>query len=195
MLAAGFCFTCKQPGHLSRNCPTTSLVKSSGSKPPRTTSFNIEPTVTGHEQDDPVEILDSLPLGAMAFGDVDLTDLDPSNKWMELTAPVILGPVDEWREEYPCWKEPGVWARRHIGDCYALVADAALTLAQPFPGDEEFDMLSIRPELRFRVVKVQDTVPEYIIHDHLTNEPVAIDKSFLEKPRFDIGRWYAKLRD
>ena len=110
MLAAGLCFTCKQPGHLSRNCPTTSSVKSRGSRPPGLASFNIEPTMIEHETDDPVEVLDSLPLGALAFGDVELSDLNPSNKWMELTAPVLLELIDEWRKHYPRWKETGVWA-------------------------------------------------------------------------------------
>lgn len=130
----------------------------------------------------------------MAFGDVEISDLRPSNKWMELTAPVLHDPLDKWQEHYPRWKEAGVWARRRIGDCYALVADEILTLAQPFPRDEQYDTTSIRPELRFRVIKVRDTTPEYIILDYLTNEPVEISKSLLGKPRFNIGRWYARRR-
>ena len=82
-----------------------------------------------------------------------------------------------------------------MGDCYALVADEMLTLAQPFPGDDRFDAANIRPELRFRVIRIQDITPEYIIHDYLTNKTVEISKSLLEKPHFNVGRWYAKRRD
>ena len=63
-------------------------MKASGSKPPGTTAFNIEPVVDEQGSDEHVEVLDSLPLGAMAFGDLEPDQIDPSNKWMELTAPV-----------------------------------------------------------------------------------------------------------
>ena len=140
-----------------------------------------------------MEVLDSLPLGAMAFGDLEPDQIDPSNKWMELTAPVLFGPLNEWREHYPRWNEQGVWARRRMGDCYALVADSVLTQSQPFPGDEQYHTDDIRPELRFRVIK-STTAPEYIIHDYLVHSSTTVAKSLLEKPHFNIGRWYARQR-
>ena len=115
----------------------------------------------------------------------------PSNKWMELTAPVLFGPLNEWREHYPQWNEQGVWARRQMGDCYALVADSVLTQSQPFPRDEQYHMDKIRLELRFRVIK-STTAPEYIIHDYLVHSTTTVAKSLLEKPHFNIGRWYAQ---
>ena len=87
-------------------------MRASGSKPPGTATFNIEPTLGECESEDFVEVLDGLPLGAMAFGDLDPSQFHPLNKWMELTAPVLLGPISTWRESYPRWKEQGVWARR-----------------------------------------------------------------------------------
>ncbi len=110
-LAAGQCFICGEPGHFSRECPTNRTMKGSNSKPPGTVMFNIEPAVDEQDSEELVEVLDSLPLGSMAFGDPEPEQLAPSNKWMELTAPVILGPIEEWRESYPRWMEPGVWAR------------------------------------------------------------------------------------
>jgi hypothetical protein len=45
--------------------------------------------------------------------------------------------------------------------------------------------------MRFRVSK-DDTATEYVIYDYLTMETVAVAKSLLEKPHFNIGRWYAR---
>lgn len=42
--AAGKCFGCRQPGHLSRNCPEANRVKSARKgRPPGVTSFSVEP--------------------------------------------------------------------------------------------------------------------------------------------------------
>ena len=142
------------------------------------------------DEQDFVEILDDLPLGAMAFVDLDPSQYNPSNKWMELTAPVLFGPMDEWQKSYPRWKEPGVWARRQIGDSYVLVADDILTLSQPFPKDHLLEDTGLQPELRFQVSR-GETPHDYLIQDHLAHESFTILKSLLEKLHFNLGRWYA----
>ena len=168
-------------------------MKASSPKPLGAAAFNVEPVIDEQESDgSSIEILDSLPLGAMAFGDLEPDEYNPSNKWMEFMAPVILGPIEEWRDQYPRWNEPGVWTRRRIGDCYVLVADSILTRSQPFPGDERFEAEDLlRPELRFRVRK-NTTAPEYIIQDYWANKTFHITKALLEEPHFNLGRWYAR---
>jgi hypothetical protein len=123
---------------MSRNCPDNASVKSQGQGPPGTSSFNIEPILETDSNGQP-EVLDSLPLGAICFGD------------SEKLAPVLPWPLEEWREHYPYWNEPNILARENLGDCYAMMVDTSLTLEAPFPGGYRYDSSDLRPELRFRV--------------------------------------------
>jgi hypothetical protein len=138
--AAGRCFNCGQEGHMSRNCPDNASVKSQGQGPPGASSFNVEPILETDSEGQP-EVLDSLPLGAIGFGDPE-----------RLTS-VVPWPLEEWREHYPYWNESCILARENIGDCYAMMIDTILTLEAPFPGDHLFDSSSIRPELASGSVK------------------------------------------
>ncbi|KAF8799893.1 hypothetical protein BYT27DRAFT_7119135, partial [Phlegmacium glaucopus] len=125
LVAAGKCFNCKEPGHLSRNCPQRSTVRSNGPKPPGASNFSIEPVAKhGIDSDEFVDVLDSLPLGSVNF---------EANFEEYPTLPEI---DNEWRANYPEWQQPGIAARRSIGDSYAMVAVTILTLEQPYPGDE-----------------------------------------------------------
>ena len=160
-IAAGQCFMCGETGHFSQDCPSKRTMKAVGSKLPGAVAFNVEP-IGESSADDSVEILDSLLVGAMASNYLEIDQIHPSNKWMELSAPALFGPLDEWRNHYPRWKEPGVWAQWRIGDCYALVVDAILTLAHLIPSNKQRDMGELRPKLCFRVVK-SPTALEYSI--------------------------------
>jgi len=134
--AEGRCFGCGELGHMVRNCPSQSIVKSGSSKPPGTSTFNIKPTaVVDAESDDHVEVLESLPLGAIFFGD------------NEQLALVLPWPIHEWREHYPYWNEPDIFAQRSIGDCYAMMVDSILTLEPLFPRDEQYASADLNPEL------------------------------------------------
>ena len=180
--AAGRCFNCGKEGHMSRNCPDKDTVRSQGSGPPGASSFNVEPVpLTETESDDGIEILDSLPLGAMFFGDSgQMTSVNP---W----------PIEEWRDHFPYWNEPQDIARQCIGDCYAMVVDTILTLEAPFPGDTRYDAPRMRPELRFHIKRLGYT-RDYVLTDRLTGSRTVLARSLLENPEFDVSRWYAEQR-
>ena len=180
--AAGRCFACGKEGHMSRNCPDNASVKSQGQGPPGTSTFSVEPvSLEEINSDEHAEVLDSLPLGAMFFGDPErLTSVHP---W----------PLEEWRFHYPYWGEPNVMPRESMGDCYAMIADSILTLEPPFPGDELYRSSDLRPELRFHVYRSTE-IGMYILNDRLTGSRVEIAQCLLENPEFDISRWYAEHR-
>ena len=178
--AAGRCFNCGKEGHMSRNCPDNATVKSHGHGPPGASAFNVEP-VPEVESDESAEVLDSLPLGAICFGD------------QEQATSVMPWPIEEWKDHYPYWNELSVLPRVNIGDCYAMVVDCILTLDAPFPGDSRYDAPGLRPELRFYVYWDED-MDHYVIKDRLTNTRLIISKMLLKDANFDISRWYAEQR-
>ena len=147
---------------MSRNCPDKDTVRSQGRGPPGASSFNVEPVpFTETDSDDDAEILDSLPLGALFFGDPDrLTSVHP---W----------PIENWQDHYPYWDEPNLLAREHIGDCYAMVVDTILTLEAPYPGDARYTYPELRPELRFYIKRLVAT-RDYVINDRLTRSRLVL---------------------
>ncbi|KAJ6577836.1 hypothetical protein B0H19DRAFT_1062410 [Mycena capillaripes] len=70
MLTQGFCFTCEQPGHLARNCPTTTNIKSDvKGRPPEFGAHSVHLNATDAALFETTEVLDTLPIGAIGFGD------------------------------------------------------------------------------------------------------------------------------
>jgi Zinc knuckle len=188
-LAAGQCFVCRETGHFSRDCPTKKVVKSYNGKPPGTASFNIEPTVD-EDYSDGVEVLDGLPLGAVSFKLEDARSGSPDSSFDEMED-IPPWPISDWRKHYPYWGQSDIFVRRAMGECYLMVADAVLTLGQPYPGDEPYQSRNIRPDTRF-MIRINRSV--YEIHDQLTDERVSVDERLLRKPQFNLSRWYAVRR-
>jgi hypothetical protein len=121
-------------------------MRSSGSKPPGASTFNIEPAVTEGDSEGQVEVLEGLPLGAI-YMDSDSDESGSSSA--EVDDFIIPWPVEEWRDHYPFWGQPGILARREIGDCHIMMAASVLTLGQPYPGDDYYLPDHLRPEMRF----------------------------------------------
>ncbi|KAF8999831.1 hypothetical protein BDQ17DRAFT_1427567 [Cyathus striatus] len=119
LMAAGKCFRCREPGHLSCNCPQGSNVRANGPRPPSISTFNIEPEGTEGIIDigDTIEILDSLPFLAISLED-GYTSVRPTYD------------LDTYWYEY----NPDIVARSSIGDSYALVAESILNAFHPYPG-------------------------------------------------------------
>jgi hypothetical protein len=67
--AAGLCFRCGGPDHISWNCPEGKSVNHTGNKLPGKTSFSVELGAIGEASESSPKVLDSLPLGAIEFGE------------------------------------------------------------------------------------------------------------------------------
>ena len=74
-----------------------------------------------------------------------------------------------------------------------MVADCILTLEQPFPGDNQYCVPDIRPELRFHIHRDKDTC-DFILSDRLTESRLRVARCLMENPDFDISHWYAEQR-
>ena len=136
--AMGKCFNCKETGHLSQNCPKRNIVWSGSQQPPGTATFNLElEPMLGSDPDLSVEVLESLPVGAVSC------DIESQND----CTPLLYSSLTKWQKHYPYWNQPGIYPRKTIGDCYAMKTKTTLTLAQPYPGNEHYNMTYIRPEL------------------------------------------------
>ena len=183
--AAGKCFVCKETGHMSHNCPKRNTVRSNNQRPPGALNFNIElePVHNQSDIDDPVKILESLPVGAINF-----VIQEQHN-----AVPILLYLLAEWHEHYPYWGEPNIYPCRSIGNCYAMRADAILTLEQPYPGDECYSTDFVRLELQFEVHE-KPAAHKYLIYDRLMEFQVFIKKSCLTNHWFNLAHWYARRR-
>ncbi|KAF8983103.1 hypothetical protein BDQ17DRAFT_1261665, partial [Cyathus striatus] len=175
-LAAGHCFRCREPGHLSRNCPQGSTIRSSGNRPPGISNFNIEMDVSSPDTEnlcsnmDDVEVLSSLPFMMVCYADDDI---------IYTPFPVEL----DW-EDFDPQRSP----RSHIGDCYAMVAETILNQSQPYPGDDSLSI--IESTCRFIVTRISHAM--YLIYDTVSYWEIEITSSLLQNAKFRLAEWFAK---
>ena len=183
--AAGKCFRCKEVGHLSRNCPQTNTMKGSTSKPPGIPNYNIQMDLV-EDPDDSNEVLDSMPVGMMAFD-------EPAER------NVARQDDSDWRNEFPHWRQRQGVARRQINNSLVMMAEYLLASSQPYPGDEFFpayeDEIRCHPSDRFTVTElIESQSGWFLIVDEFIDFSIRISKTLLVNKKFNLCNWYAKRR-
>ena len=180
--AEGKCFNCKETGHLSRNCPRKNNITGKGNnKPPGLPSYSMEMTILDEDLDDG-DTLDTMPVGAIDFG-------EPDNQ-------EFIESAESWREWYPTWKNPQALAREQIDNCYEMASECTLTISQPYPGDDIMQKSDsdCSPHNRFRVTQMSRDPDKFRITDRFNEFEIIVDKSRLVNPQFNLGHWYATKR-
>ncbi|KAF8212931.1 hypothetical protein K438DRAFT_1957520 [Mycena galopus ATCC 62051] len=133
------------------------------------------------------EILETLPVGSMAFrleteeGEGTLENFDFLTNELES--------FDELTSsDFESEASDRITPTKAIGDLAAQFAEFALHFSQPFPGDDN----EFQAERRFSVYQVSDT--EHVVMDNKLDEDVLISSRNLMTPGFTIGLWYARRR-
>ncbi|KAJ7302842.1 hypothetical protein DFH08DRAFT_651962, partial [Mycena albidolilacea] len=189
LLAKGLCFTCEEPGHLSRNCPKTSTVTSKKKGKPPGISSNAA-TITEDE--------DLPPLQEVSDSESESSVLDAQDQEI-----LVYGePTETFESRLRLWERAIVEQERRlqnplprahrIGDILGESAAALLEFLQPFPGDERVSWADERRDTRrFEVIRVSED--SYEIHDSFLGEMTLLPLAFLKVPHFQIARWYASI--
>ncbi|CAA7257325.1 unnamed protein product [Cyclocybe aegerita] len=167
--AGNWCFQCNEVGHWERNCPQGKTVQSGSNRPPGVPNYNINVQDTGNDSEQPVEVLESMPLGYF--------DFEPARPSAE--------PWEIWEVPEPDWINGALSApRSQIRDVYAMVAEYVLGQMQPYPEDDRFWFVALQMDLAqwFSVARVgHPGCGEYQIVDHLTQFDVKILKELLKR--------------
>ena len=180
--AEGKCFNCKEPGHMSRNCPHKNIMKGNrNNKPPRVPSYSMDMTIIV-DDNDIGDVLQDMPVGAISIGPVVARATDEPN--------------EDWRKWYPIWKHPQSLAPEQIGECYEMTAEYLLTIHQPYPGDKLLSewVQDCSPHNRFTVKQPSKNVSKFRIHDRFNSFECVVSKCLLRNPKFNLVHWYAVKR-
>ena len=192
--AALRCFKCGKLGHITRNCPSANTVSHKGNKPPGASSFSVEMAAVRLEEEstEEVEILESLPLGAISFeseGDLSLGNFDIYN------SPYTDCFLDDL-DIFPPWVHSGrtVFPRPWIGDCFAMNIEWLLATYGRYLGDEKFSPEPVEEfGQRFIARKIRNKKAYHIL-DIRTNFEINVPTELLDNPAFDIRNWYSVRR-
>ncbi|KAF5335687.1 hypothetical protein D9611_009565 [Ephemerocybe angulata] len=206
--AAGKCFSCKEVGHYTRNCPRMNSVRAPNGKPPGLVNHNID---IPEGSDDENAVLEDMPYGVHAIGmsydsedddDVRYDEAERLSRFERFKAMCrdereISPDVRHDDEPYDVapWARyhPRNRPRPHLGDQYAMVAANILNSSGPYPGDRRSVRKSRnRCPNRFWVRRAY--VDDYAIDDRLTRTTLLISAHRLRDPNFAIAQWYADHR-
>jgi hypothetical protein len=84
--------------------------------------------------------------------------------------------------------DPALPCQANLGDAWANIAEEALCIAQPLPGDSAW---IARDPLKQRFHVVKETGPFYAIYDRHQLRRAEIHEEYLKDPYFRLGYWYA----
>ena len=165
--AEGKCFRCKEPGHMSRDCPDGRVMIAKGNKPPGVASYNIELRNTDELRDlaETTETIDDLHVGV-----VDIQIIE---------------------EVFPKEGEGFSMEPRYcIGDFAAKRAMTVLEVMRPYPGDGEESLGE--DENRFHIYQIEGG--QHVIMDQQVCADELIETHLLFDPMFNLPKWYAERR-
>ncbi|KAJ8457109.1 hypothetical protein ONZ45_g18448 [Pleurotus djamor] len=189
----GKCFTCKQPGHLSRNCPKNNTITSKGARPPGLRVNNID--FAGYVVDEYVpedgNLLDLNMLGdheLVEGGNYEAIGSDSEvGSVMEDEADMVdFDFVDErWLRFLTSTYPDG-----RVGDASANTQTWMLELGRElgFVGDEGLDLPL--DALRFAIDPISEF--SHCVWDRGHEISFHILSSRLRDPKFNICEWYNK---
>jgi hypothetical protein len=167
------CYNCGETGHISRNCLTGNVVSHKGKKLPGAANFSVEISALEPlmEEEDDMEVLDSLPLGAMSF---------------------------EGDNGEPFWYESIIGkntpAQPALGDCYAMFIEWILSSWDEYPADGKFRRSrafqgnngAFESLLKDRFHAKKAGKSYYLITDSISNFVIKVPLTLLERPMFDL---------
>ncbi|KAF9470907.1 hypothetical protein BDN70DRAFT_820720, partial [Pholiota conissans] len=178
LLAAGKCFYCKEAGHMARNCPKRSSLKSGTNRPPGLSTFSIGQDKLGADTgDSEVEYIDDESIDKLRANSIEfipshfrLIDLAERERW---SLPEPLSPP-----------------KSHLGNALELGAQHCLEWNAPYPGDAPTNWFDpMRPFYRFAVVEGEGD--RYNIIDLHYYRSISIPGFLLRHPNFRLTEWYA----
>ncbi|KAJ6609459.1 hypothetical protein B0H10DRAFT_1732475, partial [Mycena sp. CBHHK59/15] len=199
-LAKGLCFTCGEPGHLSRNCPKNNSVPSN--KKGKLPGFSTHAVRLGSGSASQDEQTDgSMP----ALRSV--TDSSDSGSYSgalsEYSDSIAYGdPQETLEDRFRIWgcalehcepRGPVPPRARRLGDVLGNTVAALLEFFQPYPGDERVPWSDDRRDaVRFHVLSPGGE--NLVIEDSFFDEVTVLPLEYLRVPHFYFLEWFAGQR-
>ncbi|OBZ62662.1 Retrovirus-related Pol polyprotein from transposon 17.6 [Grifola frondosa] len=214
--AAGKCFLCREPGHMSRNCPTAGCIKSNQKgKAPGVSTFNVELDFAGAERlrdlAETTATIEEIDVNMMHFDfghspllcrpehsscvSPDWSDVDSDISMSDLCqaegtvsdSDQVMGVGDEMMaEQVPASSEHPPLPAQ--GQPYVPLGDLYAARATDILNQCRPFCVNSEPDDSFLVYRVSDD--EHVIMYTALLEDVVIKSTLLQYPTFNLPAWY-----